>query len=130
MQQSNAQLLDRIGDSKEHLSSTQAIYDERIAALSALHSQLEMVCKEIEQLKEEKGTLEAERDELGVELNAEEKGLANCAENLEESYSTRHRELTASVEQSRSNLIALKEEYARRSSNQNRDVIGRRSNGQ
>ena len=89
-----------------------------------------MVCKEIEQLKEEKGTLEAKRDELGVELNAEEKGLANCAENLEESYSTRHRELTASVEQSRSNLIALKEEYARRSSNQTRDVIGRRSNGQ
>lgn len=93
----------------------QGIYDERIAALSTLHAQLELVQAEITGLKEEKEKLEATQAERKAELSAEENGIANCAENLEASYAKRHEELTASVETNRSNFNATREEYNRRS---------------
>ena len=93
----------------------QSVYDERIAALSTLHAQLELVHAEITELKEEKEKLEATQAERKAELSAEENGIANCAENLEASYAKRHEELTASVETNRSNFNATREEYNRRS---------------
>lgn len=105
----------------------QGIYDERIAALSALHAQLELVHAEITGLKEEKEKLETTRAERTAELSAEENGIANCAENLEASYAKRHEELTATVEKDRSNLNTTREEYNRRSCIMNRDVKPRRS---
>ncbi|KAK8820946.1 hypothetical protein AV274_6494 [Blastocystis sp. ATCC 50177/Nand II] len=114
LRESNTQLEERIEDNTKRLAAMQGIYDERIAALSTLHAQLELVHAEITGLKEEKEKLEVTRAERKAELSAEENGIANCAESLEASYAKRHEELTASVETNRSNFNATREEYNRR----------------